>query len=173
MNLEQALDAFLARQERSAFRMAQVSTGSTDDALDIVQDAMMRFVERYSRKEQQAWKPLFYRVLNSRITDWHRRRKVRMSIMRLFGDGDQDIDQLAAQTPKPDQQWQASQAMQTLESALQALPLRQQQAVMHRVWDGMDTQQTAIAMGVSSGSVKTHLSRGLQRLQQQLGEHWP
>jgi len=44
-----------------------------EDALDIVQDAMMQLVKRYANKPAGQLAPLFYRVLNSRIMDLHRK----------------------------------------------------------------------------------------------------
>lgn len=172
MNNEQALDAFLSTEQRPAFRMAQISTGSRDDALDIVQDAMIKFVEKYGHKDEASWKPLFYRVVNTRIIDWHRRKKVRTNVMGWFS-GEDDIESAAEDAPCPEQQNLTHRAIDEVDAALKALPLRQQQAVLLRLWDGMDTKETAIAMGVSTGSVKTHYFRGLKALQARLGEHWP
>ncbi len=191
LSTEQQLNAFLAAEEKQAFRIAQVSTGAADDALDIIQDAMIKFVEKYSHKPQQDWKPLFYRIVNTRIIDWHRRKKVKSSVLSFFGfhqesgvgmsvergerkgGNAQVIEQAPAPELSPEEQMKADSAIGVLELAIQQLPLRQQQAVMHRLWDGMDTASTATAMGVSAGSVKTHYSRGLKTLQQLLGEHWP
>jgi RNA polymerase sigma-70 factor (ECF subfamily) len=172
LDLHQALDAFLSREEKSAYRMAHISTRSREDALDIIQDAMIKFVEKYRHKEQAQWRPLFYRVVNSHIMDWHRRKRVRSIVSHLFGE-EETLDDFCSPGLDPLQTMKQDEAMVELDQALANLPLRQQQAVMHRLWDGMSTQQTAIAMGVSDGSVKTHYSRGLKRLQQSLGEHWP
>ena len=70
-----AMDDFLASVERQAFRMAGFATRNDDEALDIVQDAMLKLVRKYSNRSAQEWPPLFYRILSNAITDWHRQRQ--------------------------------------------------------------------------------------------------
>jgi RNA polymerase sigma-70 factor (sigma-E family) len=50
--------------------------------------------------------------------------------------------------------------------ALQQLPARQREALVLRHWLGLKESEIAAAMGISSGSVKTHTSRGLAALTQ-------
>ena len=50
--------------------------------------------------------------------------------------------------------------------ALQRLPARQREALVLRHWLGLKEGEIAAAMGISSGSVKTHTSRGLAALTQ-------
>ena len=54
---QQSLDRFLAEVEGPAFRMANISTRNPDAALDIVQDAMIKWVQNYSHKPQDEWRP--------------------------------------------------------------------------------------------------------------------
>ena len=72
-----ALDAFLRQVERRALRVAELACGQREDALDIVQDAMLSFARRYAGHPQEEWPPLFHRVLDNRILDHHRRQTVR------------------------------------------------------------------------------------------------
>ena len=50
------MEKFLASVERRAFRMAELATRSSDDALDILQDAMIALVQKYSDKPPEEWK---------------------------------------------------------------------------------------------------------------------
>lgn len=174
-----ALDRFLAGIERRAFRMAQIATGNADDALDLVQEAMLKLVQHYASKDEAEWGPLFHRILQSKIRDWYRRAAVRNRIRVWMGQAD-DNDESSALDRVPDtsslaadEQLSQKQATHALDVALRALPLRQQQAFLLRMWEEFDVAQTARIMGCSQGSVKTHLSRAMHTLRDRLGEHWP
>lgn len=169
-----ALNSFLAGVEKRAYKMALFSVSDRDEALDLVQEAMIRLVKKYSERPEDQWRPLFYRILNNQINDFHRRGKVRKFVRGLFGGGDEELQvQIADERDAgPAAQLGKNQAMSDLQEALQTLPARQQQAFLLRTWEGLSVRETAQTMGCSEGSVKTHTSRAMQRLQEHLGEHW-
>ena len=181
LDQSQALGRFLAGIERRAYRMAQIATGDPDEALDLVQDAMLKLAERYATRPEEEWTPLFYRILQTRILDWHRRMKVRNRLRAWFGSGSGEEDEKEdplenipdVHSPDPAKQVTIKRAAQALDQALQELPLRQQQAFLLRAWEELDVAQTAQAMGCSEGTVKTHYSRAVHTLRKRLGEHWP
>ena len=170
-----SLDAFLRGVERRALRMAELATGSRDEALDLVQDAMFGFVRHYGDHDGAEWPPLFWRVLDSRLNDWHRRQKVRGRWSFRPDDKDTDEDPIAlapdVREPGPLARMGDREASLALEAALRELPLRQRQAFLLRIWEGLDVAETAVAMRCSEGSVKTHLSRALANLRRALEAH--
>jgi len=175
---ERQLNQFLAEVERRALRIAQIAVRDRDEALDLVQNAMIKLVNNYASRAEAEWPPLFYRILQNGIRDWHRREKVRNRVMVWFGRGkaDDEYDVVAAAPDpagrSPEEQLQSGQAMQRLETAVHGLPARQREAFMLRTFEGLDVAGTATAMGCSDGSVKTHYSRAVHALREQLGDHW-
>ncbi len=176
---EQQLNRFLAEVERRALRIAEIAVRDRDDALDLVQDAMIKLARNYAARPSEEWTPLFYRILQNAIRDWHRRQKVRNRVMVWFGRGRKDDDEydIVANAPDPgarapDDELQNAQAMQRLEVSIRELPGRQREAFMLRTFEGLDVAGTAAAMGCSEGSVKTHYSRAVHALRDKLGDHW-
>lgn len=174
------LNTFFAGIERRAFRIAQMTLRDTEDALDVVQEAMLQLTRRYAQRPEEEWPPLFYRILQSRVRDCQRRRMVRNRVMSFFGgqrdeDGDSPDPIETAPDPHgvdPAEQVVQGAAMEALETALESLPTRQREAFLLRILEGLDVADTARAMGCSEGSVKTHLSRAVHSLRETLKEHW-
>lgn len=159
--------------------MSQMATRNREDSLDIVHDAMLGFIRHYVSRPEEEWKPLYYRVLNSRIRDWQRRNIVRSRFRAWLGfpgdEGEDKADPLESfadnTTPDPAKQLMLDDATEAIKVALRTLPFRQRQAFLLRAWEGMDVKETAQAMGCSEGSVKTHYSRAVHTLRGLLEEH--
>jgi RNA polymerase sigma-70 factor (ECF subfamily) len=173
---ERSLERFLAGIERRALRIAQMLLCDHAEAEDAVQDAMIRLVQSYGGHPEQQWQPLFYRILRNRITDGQRKRRVR-SIMQAWWRGGEDRESgpdpiASAVDPAgtPEQALEGGELLARIEQVLAGLSSRQREAFLLRNFEGMDVAGTAVAMGCSEGSVKTHYHRAVQALHQVLGE---
>ena len=146
-------------------------------ALDVVQDAMLKLSEKYGAKPLAELPMLFQRILQNTIRDWYRRTKVRSrwtTLFSSFGSNDDDdeydiLESLASEETKnvpvsPAAQLEQSQVLALIEAAVAKLPTRQREAFILRYWEELDVAETALAMGCSQGSVKTHCSRAVHAL---------
>lgn len=170
----QALEVFLKNVQSRAFITAKLATGNEDEALDIVQDSMLKLVRRYAERSGDEWPRLFQRILHNAINDWYRRQKVR-SILYWWqqqGNRDEVLDSIAVERnpDSPSRHQQTRQLNGQIYQAVQQLPRRQQQAFLLRAWWEYSTEETAHIMGCSQGSVKTSYSRARQVLAAHLSD---
>jgi RNA polymerase sigma-70 factor (ECF subfamily) len=173
-SIDTTIDAFLAGISARAFRFAELGLRHREDALDAVQDAMMKMMG-YRDRPATEWTPLFWSILRSRIVDMQRRSLFRLRWMlpssAKTGDDGESIDWADTATddrPDPSGAHDQQEAYRTLVSALRAMPARQREAFTLRVLEDCDVATTARIMGCSEGSVKTHLFRARDTLQKQL-----
>ena len=171
------LSQFLISVERRAYKHALFAVRDDHTALDIVQDAMIKLSEKYGDKPAEELAMLFQRILQNTIRDYYRRQKVRSAWISLFSGlqsrhDDEEFDPLDVledsenqSTPAaPEASFQQRQIIALIEDALGNLPARQREAFLLRYWEGLDTTETAAAMGCTEGSVKTHCSRAVHAL---------
>lgn len=173
---------FLASVEKRAYRQSVYAVRNDETALDIVQDAMLKLAEKYNAKPAAELPLLFQRILQNTIRDFFRRQKVRSTwttVLSAFGireEGEADSDPLetwevedTANVPtSPADQLEQSQVLREIEAAIALLPARQREAFLLRYWEEFDVSDTALAMGCSEGSVKTHCSRAVHALAKSL-----
>ena len=164
------LEAFLASIDMRAFRFAEIALRNRDDALDAVQDAMMKMLG-YRDRAPSEWTPLFWSILRNRIVDMQRRGlfRLRWLIPGSSNDEGEPLD-WADDSPDPSRNNDSREAWTRISAALGKLPTRQREAFTLRVLEELDVADTARAMGCSEGSVKTHLSRAREAMQKQLEE---
>jgi len=143
---------------------------------------MFKLVDRYQNRPAGELPLLFQRILQNTIRDFFRRQKVRSAWTTLFssfrprGESD-DYDFLdtydtgAGRKDGPEKQVERAQVTTIIEESLKRLPPRQRQAFILRYWEELDVAETAIAMGCSQGSVKTHCSRATHSIAAFLKKH--
>ena len=184
--IHQTMDAFLASVERRAYKHALYAVRNEENALDIVQDAMLNLVQSYSDKPPAEWPMLFTRILQNAVHNHFRRNKVRDYWTPNFSQfdtsvGDEEsnsIDVIESIMNKTvgntafstEDVVMREHILNKIEELIKNLPARQREAFMLRYWEDLSVTETAEAMGCSEGSVKTHCSRAAHALAQALTE---
>lgn len=143
-----------AAHHAEALRLAYLLTGDAHRAEDVVSDAFVKVYRAWSRDGIAQPRAYIKRaVVNESNSRFRRLALERREAAKRSGDdrGARGHDDQLADS-------------QTLLSALQQLPARQRTAVVLRYYSDFSEAQIAEAMGVSVGTVKSSVSRGLDRL---------
>ena len=182
--VHQTMDAFLASVERRAYKQALFAVRNEENALDIVQDAMLSLVQSYSEKPAAEWPMLFTRILQNAIHNHFRRSKVRDYWTPTFSEFDHSTEDEASfdilesllarnpdnQTASAEETVSREEMLNLIDELIKNLPDRQREAFLLRYWEDLSVTETAEAMGCSAGSVKTHCSRAAHSLAKALRE---
>lgn len=142
---------------------------------------MIRLSERYGDRPMAELPLIFQRILSNAMMDWFRRQKVRSALFTNFSDfepagASDDFDILEALTAPAGAEMgddaaaalSRAQVLALIEIEVGKLPHRQREAFLLRYWEELNVADTALAMGCSEGSVKTHCSRAVHSLAQAL-----
>lgn len=178
MATDKELADFLAAIERRAFKQTVFAVRNEENALDIVQDAMIKLAEKYGARPAAELPLLFARILRTTTLDFFRRSKVRdahFSVFSSLGEESDDGDPLerleaahgtlaGTAVESAETQLGRSQVIAAISAEIEKLPARQREAFLLRYWEEMDVAETAEVMGCSEGSVKTHCSRAVHAL---------
>jgi RNA polymerase sigma-70 factor (ECF subfamily) len=169
------INAFLIEIEKKAYRMVLLSVGQHADAIDILQDSMIKLVQKYADKPPSQWKPLFYRIVSNKITDWHRHQKLKSMLFFWKSDSESeslDNDLIDENRPLlvPEDELSKKQQQASMLRELAALSEKQRQCFLLRSWEGLSVAETAEVMECSQGSVKTHYFRAVNKLRAVIGD---
>lgn len=156
---EDAFDELFPR----AFKLARRLVGDTDVAEDIAAEALARTYAHWPRvaglEYRDGW---VLRVAANLAVDRVRRRPEAITVPAAgFGPA-------TAAIAGPDAE-ELVVLRVALVAALGSLPRRQRQAVALRYLGDLSDGEVAVALGISVGSVKTHIHRGLGALRRRLG----
>jgi RNA polymerase sigma-70 factor (ECF subfamily) len=159
----------LAREcSESGYRIAYDLLGSAADAEDALQEALAiacRHVgELRNPDAQRAW---FHRIVVRHCLRRLRRRKIGRALARLWpGEASDEPEAVIEPGPSAAEQLQQQVDRRRLLAAVCELPTRQRAAVVLRYGHDYSIAEIAELLGIGSGSVKTHLRRGLQALRE-------
>jgi RNA polymerase sigma-70 factor (ECF subfamily) len=154
-----ALVIDLFRQEAgSLVRLTRLFVDDRNAAEDLVQEAFIRLARSAHRIRDPEKAPAYLRSIVLNLARDHNRRGL-VSMRHHMPEDDQAAveDEIAL---RDDQQ--------RVIDALRELPHRQRDCIVLRYYDDLGIDDIASTLGISRNSVKTHLGRGLDRLEREL-----
>ena len=169
-------NAFNVLVKRHQPRLQQVATilmKDEQDAMDMVQDV---FVKAYFKlrtfREDSSLYTWLYRILYNRCITQLRRKKIITFLS--FGE-DEKVYDIPSDDPIPDTEFERSEIMREIMTALEELPLRQRTAFSLKQLNGLKFSEVSDIMGITEGAAKAsyfHAVKKLQNLLRNLGDDY-
>jgi RNA polymerase sigma-70 factor (sigma-E family) len=150
---------YVAARGRALERYAFVLSGDAHTAEDLVQTALLKAYRRW-RRVTAAEHPDAYvrRIVTTSYLDWRRRR----------GNGEEPVQELPDAAAGPDLA-DGVVRRDELRRALGTLTPQQRAVLVLRHYEGYDDAAIAAVLNCGEGTVRTHASRGAERLRRALG----
>ena len=145
---------FYAAAKDDCLRIVLVSVGNRQLAEDLVAEAFTRAWMSWRKVRDhpapRAW--IVRTALNAHVSWWRRHRR------------ELPLETVASSSAT----WQPDGINEALVAAIRALPARQREVIVLRVFFDLDTDATAALLGISPGTVGAHLHRALGTLRTQI-----
>ncbi len=147
---EQAFTEWAGTRQHALLRTAYLLTGDLGRAEDLVQEALVKVALRWSRLADGNPEAYARRIIyRDNVSAWRRRRDVPVEV----------VPDTRRETPPGEHRLM-------IEAALAGLAPRQRAVLVLRYFEDLTETQTATALGISVGTVKSQASDALARLRE-------
>src|SRR5438128_11236683 len=162
-----AYEEIVRRYQEVAFRTAYVITGSTADAEDAAQEGFVKAYRALATFRAGAEpRPWLLRIVaneaRNRVRSAGRRQQLELRLAEGFRPGDA--------APSPEAAAIASEERQRLLRLINQLDEDDRLVISSRYFLELSSEETAAALGIPEGTVKSRLSRALARLRARVEE---
>jgi RNA polymerase sigma-70 factor (ECF subfamily) len=157
----------LYRDHRAqVLRICRLLLADPDEAEDVAQEVLLKLLnEHRANGDTIAWRPWLHRVTVNACRD--RRRSGWWKWWRSQPSELEETD-FAHRGPTPEQQALDAATRREIWQAFRKLSVRQREVFALRYLEECSTEETAEALGLSTGSVKTHLFRAVHQMRASL-----
>ncbi len=171
-----AFEQLLKRYDRNVFRIANHITQNREDAEDVVQDA---FLKAYQKLDQFQGNSKFYTwLVRIAVNEALMKLRKRKASKTVSIDEDVETDdgfvprEVTDWSPNPEQLYKQAELSDILEKTIQGLPSGFRTVFVLRDVEGLSTEETADALGLSIPAVKSRLLRARLQLRERLSRHF-
>lgn len=167
---EEAAWVALVRQHQDAvFRLAYLLLGDADDANDVAQETFIRAFRSLEQfDDERPLRPWLLQIARNLARNRQRAAGRYLAALRRWFDADRAptptrVEALTARQMEAERLWQA----------IARLKVQDQEVIYLRYFLELSVADTASTLGVADGTVKSRLSRALERLQRTIETDFP
>ena len=164
-----ACDALARRHRQAAYLLALQMLGNRDDAMDVTQEAMLRFFGTLRQFDAtRRVQPWLFTIVRNLVRDLWRQRRRRPG--DAAGESDDLVGQLAAPQPSPEADLRRRELRERVWRALAALPAAKREIIVLRDFHDLSYSDIAQVLDIPIGTVMSRLHGARRQLRARLEE---
>jgi RNA polymerase sigma-70 factor (ECF subfamily) len=169
---ETSFSALFETYHRSILGYILRRTGNVEDSADLAADTFHKawvHIHRWSYRGVPV-KVWLYRIASNEVNQYFRRRNRRL---RLFGEpagSDSPVarDWIAEDLSSLEEEMRQHVQFLRVLDALKGLPVKYQEVIALRYFEGKDNKEISAILGKREGTVKSLISRGVEKLKEKI-----
>ena len=167
---ETAFNELIERHKKMAFSLAYNMLANIEDARDISQEAFAVVYSQIKKfRGDCSFKTWFYRIIIN-FCRRHYRKNNTASIIPLHfftKEGKEETIDIKTEI-NPETEMSTKQLNSAIMDAVKDLPMKQREVFVMKHLKGMKISEISEVLGCAEGTVKSHLFRAIQKLQERL-----
>ena len=170
----QAFNQLVLNYQGLAYSVAYGILGDAEEAVDATQDTFLKAYRALGRYWGGSFKAWLMRILTNACYDALRsrkRRRQRISSLDDLLEHPESASLMRDRRPSPQEQAEVGELRQTIQRAMNALPVDQRTVVYMYDVEGLSYEEIAVATGMPMGTVKSRLNRGRAHLRDYLSAY--
>ncbi len=150
----------------AAYNLARWLTGNDHDAEDVVQESYLRALKFFAGFRGENGRPWLLTIVRNTCYTWLRRNRMG----ELTADLDEEAQLVDTATVNPEAMLLAAARIESVQRALEELPIEFREIVILRELEGLSYKEIAEIAAIPVGTVMSRLARARARLQKLLSE---
>lgn len=166
---EAAWVSLVRRYQEEVFRLAWLLLGDADEADDVAQETFIRAFRALDQFDRdRPLRPWLLQITRNLARNRHRSAQRYLAALRRWFEDDS-----AGATPHVESLTAQQLEAERLRQAVQTLKIRDQEVIYLRYFLDYSVTETALTLDIAEGTVKSRLSRALERLQHTIERDFP
>jgi RNA polymerase sigma-70 factor (ECF subfamily) len=163
-----AFEELIRRTGRLVFARLYLETGDTHEAEDLAQETFLVAFRRVQQlQDAKTFRPWLMSIAHSVLVDSIRRRS---RLKRRGRESEHSLDIAADHKPSPPESVSTNDECQRVLAILRSMPQEYREPLTLRYLTGADYETIGRELGITNGSLRGLLHRGLAMLREQMRE---
>lgn len=163
-----AMEELIKKYQKRVYNMVYGLCMNYDIAWDVSQEAFVKVIRNIKRFRQESsfWTYL-YRIVMNAFYDWTRKEKTKKKSTTNFSDMTDDENKRSYEVKDMiniEEDFDRKMLEEKVKKGLDDLTDIQRQVYVLKNLEGMKIREIADLIGISEGTVKSHLSRAMEKL---------